>query len=84
MGASWITTVIGSAAILLTWINPIFVEQGIPQNSKEWLAFAFGNVTGFIGIFSKSFNVSNSKDPAAATTVPPVAAITPNPAAKVP
>lgn len=80
MGASWLTTVIGSVAIVLTWLNQVFVEQGIPHTGKDWIAFAFGNVAGLIGIFSKSFNVTNSQHPAAATAVSTAAAATPNPA----
>jgi hypothetical protein len=71
MGASWLTTVIGGLAIVLTWLNQIFVEQGIPQTSKEWIAFAFGNIAGLIGVFSKSYNVSNSQHPGAPQVVPP-------------
>ena len=83
MGASWATTVIGGAAILLTWLNQVFVEQGIPKTGHDWIQFAFGNVAGLIGIFSKSFNVSNSPTPVAPTAVPPEAMAKPNPAAKI-
>ena len=60
MGASWLTTVVGGIVIVLTWLNQIFIEQGIPKNQKEWIAFLTGNAAGLIGLFAKSYNVSNS------------------------
>jgi hypothetical protein len=63
MGASWITSILGYAVIVLTWLNQAFVEQGIPKTGKEWIAFAMGNVGGLIGVFAKDFNKSNAAKP---------------------
>lgn len=73
LGNSWITSVLGYAAIVLTWLNQVFVEQGIPQDGKGWITFALGNLGGLIGIFAKDFNKSNAPNPVpAAGPVPPV------------
>ncbi len=65
MGASWITSVLGYAVIVLTWLNQAFVEQGIPKTGKEWIAFGIGNIGGLIGVFAKDFNKSNAPVPEA-------------------
>ena len=71
MGASWLTTLVGGIVIVLTWANQIFVDQGIPKDGKEWLAFLIGNAAGLVGVFAKAYNVSNSGTNAPAHTVPP-------------
>lgn len=63
MGASWITSGLGYVVIFLTWLNQVFVEQGIPKTGKEWIAFGMGNIGGLIGVFAKDFNVSNAPKP---------------------
>jgi hypothetical protein len=65
MGASWITSILGYAVIVLTWLNQTFVEQGIPKTGKEWIAFGMGNIGGLIGVFAKDFNKSNAPKPEA-------------------
>ena len=67
---SWVTSVLGYAVIVLTWLNQTFVEQGIPKTGKEWIAFGMGNIGGLIGVFAKDHNVSNSGTNAVAHTVP--------------
>jgi hypothetical protein len=57
---SWVTSVLGYAVIVLTWLNQTFVEQGIPKTGKEWIAFGMGNIGGLIGVFAKDHNVTNS------------------------
>ena len=75
MTKNWITTGLGYAVIVLTWLNQIFVEQGVPQTGKEWIALVTGNIAGLIGIFAKDFNKSNAAAPVAtAQAVPPPAA----------
>lgn len=72
-GGSWITGVLGYVVIALTWLNQVFVEQGIPKTGKEWITFATMNIGGLIGVFAKDFNKSNAPVPVpTATTVPPV------------
>jgi hypothetical protein len=72
-GHSWITAGLGYAVIVLTWLNQVFVEQGIPHDGKGWITFLLGNVGGLIGVFAKDFNKSNAPKPdAAAHPVPPV------------
>jgi hypothetical protein len=63
MQKSWITSVLGAAVIVLTWLNQVFVEQGIPQSGKEWMTFLLGNIGGLIGVFAKDWNQSNSPVP---------------------
>lgn len=73
-GKSWITAGLGYAVIILTWLNQIFVEQGVPSTGKEWLTLISGNIAGLIGVFAKDFNKSNAPAPTAqSTTVPPAA-----------
>lgn len=83
MNKSWTTSAIGYALIVLTWLNQIVVEQGIPKDGKGWITFVMGNLGGLIGIFAKDWNVSNSPSPAAATKVSDVAQVKPNPAEAV-
>ena len=71
-GRSWITGILGYAVIVLTWINQIFVDQGIPKDTKEWITLFAGNIGGLIGIFAKDFNKSNAPTPTPkAVDVPP-------------
>ena len=65
LGTSWITSLLGYVVLFLTWINQMFIEQGIPKTGKEWVAFALGNVTGLIGVFAKDWNKSNAVNPTA-------------------
>jgi hypothetical protein len=71
-GGSWITGTIGYIAIIATWLNQIFVEQGIPKDGKGWTTLIIGNLAGLVGIFAKDYNKSNAPAPVAeAVTVPP-------------
>lgn len=63
MGASWITSALGYVVIVLTWLNQVFVEQGIPQSGKAWITFIMSNAGGLIGVFAKDFNKSNAPKP---------------------
>lgn len=65
MGANWITSVLGYASLLTTWLNQVFIEQGIPQTAAEWKVFLIGNLAGLIGVFAKDFNKSNAANPTA-------------------
>lgn len=72
MTSSWITSGLGYAVIVLTWLNQAFVEQGFPKSGKEWLTFLTMNIGGLIGVFAKDFNKSNAPTPvASAKPVPP-------------
>jgi len=84
MGASWLTTLFGSGAILTAIIQLILMtieENGLPHDPSTWANFAGKIILGLGVIFSKSFNVSNSQSPAAPMVVPPAAMEKPNPAA---
>lgn len=73
-GKSFITTILGYVVIVLTWLNQVFVEQGVPQTGKAWVAFLTGNIGGLIGVFAKDFNQSNAPAPTAESKpVPPSA-----------
>lgn len=63
MKASWITSLLGYATLFITWLNQIFVEQGVPQTAAEWKTFAIGNLAGLIGVFAKDYNKSNAPKP---------------------
>jgi len=85
VGKSWLTTLFGGGAILTAIIQLILMtieENGLPHDASTWANFAGKIIIGVGVIVSKDWNVSNSKDPAAPVVVPPVAAATPNPAAK--
>jgi hypothetical protein len=84
MGASWLTTVFGVGAILVALAQlaaQIIEEGGMPHDTSTWLGFATKFIVGAGLVFAKSFNVSNSPQPAAATVVSTAAEATPNPAA---
>ena len=68
--SAW-TSILGIAVIVLTWLNQVFVEQGIPKDGKAWITFLTGNVGGLIGLVAKDWNVSNSGTNAPAHTVIP-------------
>ena len=60
MGKSWKTAIIGYSIIVLTWLQQIFGEQTVPQNSKEWLTFLVKNAGGLAAVLAKDWNVTNS------------------------
>ena len=70
MNKSWKTAAIGYAVIILTWLQQVFVEQTIPQNSREWVSFLTKNGMGLAAILAKDWNVSNS--PASVAVAPHV------------
>jgi len=72
-GNSWITACLGYAVIVLTWLNQVFVEQGIPKTGKEWITFGMGNIGGLIGVFAKDFNRTNSSSPKPEASIAPPA-----------
>ncbi len=84
MSASWLTTLFGAGAIVAALVQlgaQIAEEGGMPHDFSTWMGFASKFILGAGVILSKSFNVTNSPQPAAATVVPPAAAAKPNPAA---
>jgi uncharacterized membrane protein len=84
MGASWLTTLFGSGAIIGAFVQLIMMtieENGLPHDASTWMNFITKIVVWVGLILSKSYNVSNSPTPAAATVVPDAAATKPNPAA---
>jgi hypothetical protein len=84
VGASWKTSLVGWLLIggdALLFIGDVIKTQGLPTSLMEWGLFGGLLLTGIGKLFSKDYDVSNSKDPAKASVVQPVAAITPNPAA---
>jgi hypothetical protein len=89
VGASWLTTIFGGAAIVgaIAQLIAFTIEEGgMPHDTSTWISFALKIIVGIGLILSKSYNVSNSPTPAAATVVSPADAVKANPAAapKVP
>ena len=70
MFSSPLTAYTGTIIIVLTWLNQVFVEQGIPKDGKEWITFAIGNVTGLAALFAKDYNKSNAGTNLPTHTVP--------------
>jgi hypothetical protein len=64
MGKSWITTTLGYATIVLSWLNQIISEQGLPATGKDWISFVIANIVGLIGVFAKDFNRTGGTVPA--------------------
>lgn len=84
MSASWLTTLFGGGAILTAIIQLILMtieENGLPHDASTWANFAGKIILGLGVIFSKSFNVSNSPTPVAATVVSATSEAKPNPQA---
>jgi uncharacterized membrane protein YdcZ (DUF606 family) len=85
--ASYLTTLFGSGTILFAVIQLIMFnieEGGMPHDTSTWFSFAGKVIAGVGIILSKSFNVSNAPNPAAATVVSPASEAKPNPAAVPP
>ncbi len=62
-GSSWMTTAVGYLVIVLTVANQVFVEQGMPSNTHEWIQLVGGIVTGVGIALAKDFNKSNAVNP---------------------
>jgi hypothetical protein len=60
MFSSPLTTIVGYVILVLTALNQVFVEQGIPKDGKGWITFAVSIATGLGAVFAKDFNVSNA------------------------
>ncbi len=83
MGASYLTTIFGAAAILgsiVQLISYTLEEGGVPHDPSTWINFGTKVVVGIGLILTKSFNVSNSPTPVAPAVVSDAAAVKPNPA----
>jgi hypothetical protein len=74
LGKSWITSTLGYTVLILTWLEQIISEQGLPATGKDWLGFLLKNVVGLIGIFAKDFNRTGGTAPAI-EGVPPASPI---------
>ena len=62
-GASWMTTAVGYAVMVLTVAQQVFVEHGFPTTTDGWFKFVGGIVTGMGIALAKDFNKSNSAHP---------------------
>ena len=85
--ASWLTTLFGVAAIAAALVQlgaQIIEEGGMPHDFSTWMGFATKFILGAGVILSKSFNVSNSPTPVAATVVSTANEAKVNPAAVPP
>lgn len=60
VGKNWLTGSIGVILLVLTWLNQIFVEQGVPKDGKGWIALLVGNATGLLALFAKDFNTTGT------------------------
>lgn len=63
LGTSWMTSVVGYLVIVLTVVNQVFVEQGLPTTVHGWITFVGGVVTGVGIALAKDFNKSNAPKP---------------------
>ena len=84
LSGSWKTGLVGYGLIaldIIAFIVDCISQQGFPKTKEEWFAFAAVFIAGLNGVLSKDHDKTNSKDPAAAITVPTAAAATTNPAA---
>jgi uncharacterized membrane protein YdcZ (DUF606 family) len=78
-GASWMTTAVGYAVMVLTVAQQVFVEHGFPETTDGWFKFVGGIVTGMGIALAKDFNKSNSAHPQPmAQVVNPVVTDKPN------
>lgn len=87
MGASWLTTVFGVLTILGdvgAFISRYMGDNEAPITPEGYFAYFMGLATGIGLILAKSFNVSNSSHPKAATVVSPANEAKVNPAAEEP
>lgn len=82
LGASWKTSMIGYFVIVITVAQQVFVEQGLPQSTHEWITFVGGVVTGIGIAVSKDADVSNAQRPMAVAQ--PVVAFTGDKMAEIP
>ena len=72
MGASYITTIFGVIMIIGDigkLVADSVTQSGIPTDLAGWIQFGTVLAGGVGLILTKAWNVSNSKDPAAATVV---------------
>jgi hypothetical protein len=84
MAASWLTTLFGAGAIIAALVQlaaQIAEEGGMPHDMSTWMGFASKFILGAGVILSKSYNVSNAPNPAAATVVSTVDEAKANPSA---
>ena len=70
MFSSPITSIFGTIIIAGTWLNQIFIEQGIPKDGKGWITFIITNATGLVALFAKDYNKSNAGSNLPIHTVP--------------
>ena len=63
LGSSPLTSIVGYVMIVITVINQVFVEQGIPTTVHGWVVFVGGITTGIGLRLAKDSNVSNALNP---------------------
>lgn len=69
LGSSPITSIMGYLAIVLTVAQQVFVEQGMPHDTADWLKLAGGIIAGVGLRFAKDSNISNAPVPVDAQKV---------------
>lgn len=63
LGSSPVTSIMGYIVILMTVVQEVIVEQGMPHDVAGWLKLVGGIITGVALRFAKDSNVSNAPTP---------------------
>ena len=63
LGASWMTSLVGYAVMVLTVVHQVFTEHGLPDDVAGWIKFGGGILTGVGLALAKDFNKSNAPNP---------------------
>lgn len=63
LGSSPVTSVMGYVVIIMTVIQQVLSEEGMPHDVAGWLRVMGGIITGIALRFTKDANVSNSPVP---------------------
>lgn len=69
LGSSPITSILGYVVIVMTVVQQVLGDQGMPHDVAGWLRLVGGIVTGVALRFAKDGNVSNAPVPSSAQKV---------------
>ena len=63
LGSSPITSILGYVVVIMTVVQQVVTEQGLPHDVAGWLKLVGGIITGVALRFAKDANVSNAPSP---------------------